>query len=346
MCQGCVLESGPYVVNFRVYDLAEFRGCVMRTPGVSVILPTFNRLAYLREAIDSVLAQTYTDWELIIADDGSADETRTFLRSIRDDRVKILWLPHCGNPAAVRNRALAEARGIYLAFLDSDDLWAPRKLEIQLDLMKSREDRRWSYTKDRPIDACGNPLPEAAIQPWRPYEGSIVEPLLSIDAIISTPTVVAERSLVNEAGGFDEGQYFGEDYDLWLRLAMRSDVSVSCEPLACTRSHLDNYSQDRVAAYRGWVRLYEKTAGIVPESRLRALCWRRRGESALTLARLYQDSGNHLAALQTLLTGWTYSWPYRGWWGGAVKVVFRPFVPSRVLSAFRQSMRNPSRKSR
>lgn len=316
----------------------------MPTPTVSVILPAFNRLAYLREAIDSVLAQTYTDWELIIVDDGSADETRTFLRTIQDARVKILWLPHCGNPAAVRNCALVKARGIYLAFLDSDDLWAPRKLEIQLNLMRSRGDRGWSYTKDRPIDACGNPLPEAGIQPWLPYEGSIVEPLLSIDAIISTPSVVAERSLVNEVGGFDEGQLFGEDYDLWLRLAMRSDVIVSGEPLMCTRAHLDNYSQDRVAAYRGWVRLYEKMAGIVPESRLRELCWRRRGESALVLAQLYQDKGDHRAAVQTLLNGWTYSWPYRGWWSGALKIALRPFVPSRVLSAYRLSMKNPSTK--
>jgi len=318
----------------------------MPTPGVSIILPTFNRLTHLREAIDSVLAQTYTDWELIISDDGSADETRTFLRSVGDDRVKILWLQHCGNPAAVRNRALAEARGIYLAFLDSDDLWAPRKLEIQLHLMRSCSDRRWSYTKDRPIDDRGNPLPDTHIQPWLPFEGFIVEPLLKIDAIIATPTVVAERSLVNEVGGFDEGQRFGEDYDLWLRLAMRSEVSVSCEPLACIRSHLDNYSQDRVAAYQGWVRLYEKMADIVPGSRLRSLCWRRRGESALVLARLYQDHGNHLAATRTLLAGWIHSWPHLGWWSGALKVVVRSFVPSRVRSAYGQWRRKPSTKGR
>jgi glycosyltransferase involved in cell wall biosynthesis len=318
----------------------------MPTPDVSIILPTFNRLTYLREAIDSVLAQTYTDWELIIADDGSADETRTFLRSIRDGRIKTLWLQHCGNPAAVRNRALTEARGIYLAFLDSDDIWTPRKLEIQLNLMRSRGDRRWSYTRDRPIDERGNLLSGANIQPWLPYEGFIVEPLLKIDAIISTPTVVAERSLVNEVGGFDEGQRFGEDYDLWLRLAMRSEVSASCEPLACTRAHLDNYSQDRVAAYQGWVRLYEKMAEIVAESRLRSLCWRRCGESALVLARLYHDQGNHLAAARTLLAGWTYSWPYSGWWAGALKIVIRSFVPSRVRSTYRLSKRKPSTKGR
>lgn len=318
----------------------------MPNPEVSVILPALNRLTYLREAIDSVLAQTYTDWELIIADDGSADETRTFLRSIRDDRVRILWLSHRGNPAAVRNSALAEARGTYLAFLDSDDLWTPQKLEIQLNLMRSRRDRRWSYTKDRPIDAHGNLLSESVIQTWLPYEGSIVGPLLKIDAIISTPTVVAERSLVNEVGGFDEGQHFGEDYDLWLRLAMRSEVSVSSEPLTYTRAHPYNYSQDRTAAYQGWVRLYEKMAEIVPESQLRSLCWRRRGESALALARLYQDQGNHLATARTLVAGSTYSWPYRGWWGGVLKLVVRSFVPSRVRSTYRQLKRKQSEKGK
>jgi glycosyltransferase involved in cell wall biosynthesis len=311
----------------------------MPTPKVSVILPTFNRLPYLRESIASVLAQTQKEWELIIADDGSADETRAFLRSIRDDRIKILWLEHQGNPAAVRNCALVEARGIYLAFLDSDDLWTPQKLEIQLNLMHSRRDRRWSYTKDSPIDAHGNLLSEAGIQTWLPYEGAIVEPLLKIDAIISTPTVVAERSLVNEVGGFDEEQHFGEDYDLWLRLAMRSEVSVSCESLTYTRSHPHNYSQDRIAAYQGWVRLYEKMAELVPESRLRSLCRRRRGENALALARLYQDAGNRLATAQTLLAGSTYSWPYGQWWGGALKIVAKSLLPARLRLSYRLSKR-------
>lgn len=315
-------------------------------PAVSVILPAFNRLTYLREAIDSVLAQTNADWELIIADDGSSDETRGFLRSIQDGRVKTLWLQHCGNPAAVRNKAVAEARGIYLAFLDSDDIWTPRKLEIQLNLMRSRSDRRWSYTRDRPIDERGNPLSEADIQPWLPYEGFIVEPLLKIDAIISTPTVMAERSLVDEVGRFDEGQLYGEDYDLWLRLAMRSEVSASCEPLASTRSHLDNYSQDRVAAYQGWVRLYEKMAEIVPGSRLRSLCWCRRGESALVLAGLYQEQGNHLATARTLLAGWAHSWPNRRWWGGALKIGIWSFVPSPLRTTYRRLKRKPPTKGR
>ena len=93
-------------------------------PAVSIIFPTYDRLRYLRPAIDSVLAQTFTDWELIIADDGSEEETRSYLRSLGDRRMRTLWLPHSGNPARVRNAALRMTTGALVAFLDSDDLWA------------------------------------------------------------------------------------------------------------------------------------------------------------------------------------------------------------------------------
>ena len=91
-------------------------------PGVSVILPAFDRLVFLEAAVDSVLAQTYADWELVIADDGSAPQTRAYLQGVHDARVRILWLAHCGNPGRVRNAALAVATGRYVAFLDSEDV--------------------------------------------------------------------------------------------------------------------------------------------------------------------------------------------------------------------------------
>src|SRR5579859_7346175 len=128
------------------------RESAMNNPEVSVILPTFDRLKYLKKAVDSVISQTYPHWELIIADDGSGDETQTYLKQIRDPRATVIWLPHSGNPAAVRNNAIQKARGQYLAFLDSDDLWMPRKLERQLELMRLHPERRWSYTSERPID--------------------------------------------------------------------------------------------------------------------------------------------------------------------------------------------------
>jgi glycosyltransferase involved in cell wall biosynthesis len=307
------------------------------TPEVSVVLPAFNRLQYLREAVDSVLAQTHTDWELIVADDGSDQDTRAYLGGISDERIVLLWLPHSGNPAAVRNHAIRRARGRYVAFLDSDDVWAPRKLEIQLGVMQSRPDRRWSYTNAILTDESARPLPDADSDGRGLYDGRIVEPLLKLVTDIATATVVAERSLVNEVAGFDEEQRYCEDCDLWIRLALRSDVSVTHEPLAWIRNHhVDRYSLDRVGEYRGWLRFYGKMARLVPDPELRSLCQRRRGEVALVLAGLYFDKGEHAAAARTALASSRFSWSRPQWWWGAVKALLRPIVPLPFLSMYRR----------
>src|SRR5579863_3753675 len=103
---------------------AEARSRHASTATVSVVLPAFNRLRFLRPAIESVSAQTFADWELIIADDGSDLETRQYLQSFADDpRVTVVWLEHTGKPSMVRNAAVLRAAGEYVAFLDSDDLW-------------------------------------------------------------------------------------------------------------------------------------------------------------------------------------------------------------------------------
>lgn len=309
----------------------------MTRPEVSIILPTFNRVDYLREAIDSVLAQTHRNWELIIADDGSDDATRSFLSSLRDQRIAAIFMDHVGNPGAVRNRAIRVARAAYLAFLDSDDVWAPRKLEVQLGLMKARPDRRWSYTNCAEIDERGRPLP-ASLEPFVLGDGQIVELLLMSRACIATPSIVAERDLVDEVGGFDEGQHFGEDFDLWVRLALRSDVSVSAEALVFIRNnHTDRYSRDRLAAYRAWVRLFGKLEGLMPNSRLRSICRRNRWERALVLAGLHADRGNGLAVARTVLSSSAYAWPYPKWWWGAVKSLARPVVPSKLRSMYRRA---------
>ncbi len=126
---------------------------------VSIILPTFNRLQYLRDAIDSVFGQPFQDWELIIADDSSDAETWTYLGTLAGmPRVKVLRLSHTGNPPAVRNMALREARAEYIAFLDSDDVWMPQKLQLQIASLRSQRTRRWSYTRCVTVDALLNPV--------------------------------------------------------------------------------------------------------------------------------------------------------------------------------------------
>lgn len=276
----------------------------MGKPIVSIILPTYNRPAYLREAIASAMAQTFDDWELIVADDGSSHETRAYLRGIEDPRVTVLWLPHTGIPSIARNEAIRRANGRYLAFLDSDDLWRPAKLATQLKALQGSPGYRWSYTAVDLIDHDGCPIARDGFAPWIPHAGDITDRILTIDAHIAIDSVLAERSLVVEAGGFDEGQRFAEDYDLYVRLSLCSGVAVVDEPLAVIRAGDGaNYSAHRIAAYEGWVQLYDKYAATLPSKRLRAIARRRRAESMLVLARLYAGAGRSGAAWRTLLRG-------------------------------------------
>ncbi|HSY24880.1 MAG TPA: glycosyltransferase [Polyangiaceae bacterium] len=296
-------------------------------PDVSVILPTFNRVVYVREAIESVIAQTYRGWELIVADDGSGDETRAFLSQLTHERIMVVYLPHFGNPSVARNAAIRKARGRYLAFLDSDDVWLPPKLEKQLAFMRARPDRRWSYGRPTLIDELGDPLSDDWSRKWIPHEGAILEALLSMHVAIAVPTVVTERSLVEDAGGFDEELAYREDYDLWIRLAMLSDVSVLPEPLVRVRLSRSSHTRNRPAAEAGWIRLYEKHARSMTDSRLRSLCVRQHAEMALVTARAYRDEGQRVAAVRTVVAASRVSSWRPLWWLRAARAVLGARVP-------------------
>ncbi len=304
-------------------------------PAVSVILPTFNRIKFLRSAVESVYAQTYADWELIISDDGSDDETRAYLRSISTPQVRIIWLPHCGNPSRVRNAAIDVAAGFYLAFLDSDDVWAPGKLEKQLGALRDRPGSRWSYTACDSIDENGRHIPKGNKAIVRP-EGWIFERLLKLDIGIAMPTVVAERSLVEESGRFDEEQRFGEFHDLCLRLAMKGEVAVVREPLCSVRTHDDHYSSDKIGDHTAWMRLYEKMENCVADPGLRPFCARMRAETSLKLSRQRWANGDFSAAWATLGRASRFSWRYPHWWWGVLKGMARSIVPQALISALRR----------
>jgi|SRR5882724_3182944 len=304
-------------------------------PNVSVILPTFNRIRFLRSAIASVYAQTYTDWEMIIADDGSAEETRTYLRSMTAPQVRTIWLEHSGNPSRVRNCAIAAANGRYLAFLDSDDIWAPSKLEKQIGALRDRANSRWSYTACDFIDENGRPLAKRNLKTVVRPEGWIFEQLLKLDIGIAMPTVVAERDLVDQVGGFDERQRFGEFHDLCLRLAMKGEVVAVRESLCSVRTHDEHYSSDKIGDHADWMRLYEKMANFTANPRLRSHCAKMRAETSLKLARQHADNGDFRGACTTLRRAWIFSWRYPRWWWGALKGIVRPVVPQALMSALR-----------
>jgi glycosyltransferase involved in cell wall biosynthesis len=306
---------------------------------VSVILPTFNRVKFLRPAIESVYAQTFTDWELIIADDGSGLETQQYLRSLASQpRVTVIWLPHSGRPAMVRNAALRRAAGEYVAFLDSDDLWAVRKLERQIETLRSRVNCRWSYTAFLRVDAGGNPLPEETVRPWVPYEGRIFEQVVTGRASIRTPSVLAARQLVAQAGGFDEAMLSAEDYDLWLRLALCSEVAIVDEPLVYVRYHDENHTRDWQSAFVGRDRSLRRRQQLA-DSGQRSLLREERMRNALQLAATHGELGSRGRMVRALWESLPYSWTYPRWWLGGLKTVLRPHVPRGLVELYRERRR-------
>ena len=239
----------------------------MHPPTVSVMIPTYNTLGYLQEAVASVLAQTLPSWELIVVDDGSSDGTAEWLATLRDPRIRAVSRPHTGNLSQVRNAGLSLATAPWLAFLDADDLWAPSKLERQLAFHEAHPDVRWSYTGRRVVDAAGDPLPGEF--PWQPVGGWILEKLLVHEAAIASPAMMIHRSLLDAIGAFDERFPYAGDYDLRLRLAARAECGVIDEPLVSIRRHDGCRTLRQPEAPRAMAGVYAKFARGAPRGETR-----------------------------------------------------------------------------
>ncbi len=301
-------------------------------PTVSIILPVFNRLHYLRAAVDSVLAQTLPDWELIIADDDSGAETKQYMRDIAmsaGSRIKVLWLKHLGNPDAVRNVALREAEAPYVAFLDSDDVWLPGKLQAQLECMRSSPSREWSYTRCLFVDGCGQDLSgRRSLSYPKVRDGWILESLLAGEAAVVQSSFMATREALAAVGGYPEDMPGIGDYELFVRLALRSEIAFIDEPLVHLRHHQEHYFQDDVVALRELRYFFEKMQRLRVVPHLETLVRRRRAEVSAGLARGYSASGRRFRALTTIAASARYSWPYRRWWIGATAAAARALAPS------------------
>ncbi len=312
-------------------------------PRVSIILPTFNRLKYLGAAVDSVFAQTCGDWELLIVDDGSDEETLDYLSRIElAQRVQLIRLTHSGNVSAVRNVALRRARGDYIAFLDSDDVWMPSKLERQLASLRSRPDRRWSYTRFSVVDASLNAI-DRPIR-FSGAAGFILDSLLDIQTAVVPSTVLVRRDLMEEVGPYDERLIICGDFELWVRLARVSAVDCIREPLVLKR-HNTEHCHDDVTTCRDFVRALEISRLLIVEPEMRAILNRRRAIANATLARSQAASGLRVPALATLLTSARFSWPYREWWALGAAATARVAIPKGLRTALRTigRARHPAR---
>jgi glycosyltransferase involved in cell wall biosynthesis len=308
-------------------------------PLVSVIMPTFNRMNYLPAAIDSVFQQRFLDWELIIADDGSDRETRDYLRSLQGrPNVKVLWLPHTGNPAAVRNAALREATGEYVAFLDSDDVWLPQKLQVQIESLRAHSVREWSYTGFALTDGCGNRRSPARAARLGSIDEGILDQIVKEQAIVVTPSVLVRRELIERVGGFNSELLVGEDYELWVRLASVGKVDFVDQPLVLVRRH-QQHSFDDITCLRSLMRAVEIIQRSSSASHLDRVLNRRRAKIAANLANAQAQCRHPSQVLITLASSFGYSWRYGDWWRGAVGATVRVFAPESALRAARKYRR-------
>jgi glycosyltransferase involved in cell wall biosynthesis len=313
----------------------------MALPTVSVVLPTFNRLQYLRLTIDSVFAQTFEAWELIIADDGSDDETLAYLSGIAQrPRVKLLRLPHTGNPGAVRNAAMRAARGQYIAFLDSDDVWMPEKLALQVASLEAHPERGWSHTAFAVIDDSGNLLTGARARWWPAAEGWILKQLIKMEVVVAIASVIVRRQLLEQLGGFDLEQRVCEDYDLWLRLARLSEIDGVRETLLHKRGHRVPYHYDNTMVFEYLGRALAKLLAADTDRSLHSIVRRERAKAAACLARSQAVDGGRWAALRTLVRSSRYSWGYREWWMGGVHTAARAMAPEGILRIARSVLRS------
>lgn len=305
-------------------------------PVVSIIVPIFNRLHFLRAAVESVFAQTFWDWELILADDGSDSETVEYMQQLQQQqpRVRLLRLPHRGSVSAVRNAGLREASGEYIAFLDTDDLWAPTKLETQVTSLRANSDRKWSYTGFRLVDAALNPLPRTP--QFSAADGWIIDALMNAQTTIMQSSVVVRRDFLDEVGPYDESMRWCSDYELAARFALHGAADCIDQPLVVVRRHTEHCCDD-VAACQDVIVALEKVRRYATGSQTQAIVRKRLAITCAFLARSQAMHGFKLSALATMLGSAHYSWRYSQWWSIAAEASARAIIPTPVQNVLRRA---------
>ena len=239
-------------------------------PTVSVVIPAYNAAWCVAKAIDSVLAQDYRDFELIVVDDGSTDDTAKVLAAY-GDAIRVIRKPN-GGLSSARNTGIAAARGEFIAFLDADDWWLPGKLRLQMSSMRQNANIGFSSTTARVVDPDGNLVNIWACAHW---DGPFLAHLFGSNADVagSGSAVIARRSLFDQVGGFDETLRSLEDIDMWMRLAAVSEYACLEEPLAVILKRPDSMSRNLEVMREAALAVMTKNRSLLPRS-LQGAYWR------------------------------------------------------------------------
>ncbi|MBW4616220.1 MAG: glycosyltransferase [Desmonostoc vinosum HA7617-LM4] len=219
-------------------------------PKVSIIIPAYNAMNYLPDALESVLQQTFTDFEVLIIDDGSSDNLVQWAGELANSQVRLIVQKKQG-VAVARNTGIANAKGEYIAFLDADDLWKPTKLEKQVCYLDNHPDIGLVHTNMVLINQEG----KSSGRVMKSHaEGDALKQLLEKNTITTSSVIVRNCCLTN-IGDFDISLRYSQDWDMWVRIAARYRFAVIKEPLVCYRQHANN-------ATKNW-QMWEKGLGVI-----------------------------------------------------------------------------------
>jgi glycosyltransferase involved in cell wall biosynthesis len=233
-------------------------------PKVSVVIPAYNAMAYLPETLDTVLKQTFTDFEVLIINDGSSDHIVQWASQVTDPRVKLISQENQGVSIA-RNTGIAHAQGEYLAFLDADDLWEPTKLEKQVQCLEDKPEVGLVYTWTLLIDEQGKPT---GIVYDSHAEGNVWEQILVGDIVCSGSSAMVRRVCFESVGEFDPNLSSAADFDMWTRLAAHYPFAVFKEFLIYYRQYSNSMSKNRHKMMQDLRITFEKRFQSVPLDQL------------------------------------------------------------------------------
>lgn len=228
-----------------------------KNPTVSIIVTTFNRREMLTETVNSILCQTYDDFELIIVDNLSIDGTGDYVRSLNDPRVRYLINPNYGVIAVNRNYGIKNSIGEYIAFCDDDDLWIPNKLEIQLELINSKPNLMLCY--GQAASFLDDQLVRNKMNRQRIYFSHFYDLLQG--NYIANSTVLLRRSVFNQIGILNESPNLREDYEMWLRVSHSYEIIGSNQALIKYRLHNNNNAGGKCAETKRAIRTLTSLVG-------------------------------------------------------------------------------------
>jgi glycosyltransferase involved in cell wall biosynthesis len=226
------------------------------TPEISVIIPAYNRADLIVQALDSVFAQTYKNFEIIVVDDGSTDNTAEVLRPLAEQgSIRYIHQPNRGVSAA-RNLGIREAQGNLIAFLDSDDLFEANKLELQVEYITSHPEVGLAHSGFTKFDDDGNDLGYRDTS-W--FSGTIYpDILLYWTTIMAVDTVLIPKQVLDDVGLFNETLHIGEDMDLWRRISRKYSFGCIAQSLTRVRVHAGNASSDKMRATNGFIKYLDR----------------------------------------------------------------------------------------